>query len=78
MKLVVITQTVCPYCDRVKNFLHGQDINFSAVNVDNDKNAIEEYGVMSTPVTILFDEDEEIARVVGFNPPELAVLIEQL
>lgn len=78
MKLVVFTQNGCRPCAMVKNFLQGNDVEFETVNVSENPEAIEEHGIMSTPVTILFDEDEEIGRVVGFNPEDLEVLAEQL
>lgn len=80
MKLVVVSQNGCNPCTMVKNFLNGEGVEFESVNISETPDAIEEYGVMSTPVTILIDEEEgeEVARVAGFNPPQLEVLIEQL
>lgn len=80
MKLVVVSQNGCTPCTMVKNFLNGEGVVFDEVNITTNPEAIEEYGVMSTPVTILIDEDddEEIARVAGFDPPQLEVLISQL
>lgn len=79
MKLVVVSQNGCNPCTMVKNFLNGQEVEFESVNISETPEGIEQYGVMSTPVTILIDEDgEEVTRVSGFNPPQLEVLISQL
>lgn len=78
MYIVVVSQNGCNPCQMVKNFIKNEDIEFTEVNISTDSDAIEKYGVMSTPVTILFDGDEEIARVVGYNPPDIETLISQL
>jgi thioredoxin-related protein len=87
MELVVVSQNGCNPCNMVKNFLTNEkEVDFKVFNlttdefveVDGIKFTADELGVMGTPVTILFDGDEEVARVVGFNPPELEVLVDQL
>lgn len=86
MELVVVSQDGCRPCGMVKNLLEDREVDFRVFNLtidkfielDGVKITAEELGVMGTPVTILFDGDEEVARVVGFNPPELEVLVDQL
>lgn len=78
MNIKVISQNGCNPCQMVKNYLTEEGVEFEEVNISNDHDAIDVYSVMSTPVTILFDEDEEIARVNGFRPDDLDVLISQL
>lgn len=78
MNLIVITQNGCDPCQRVKNYLNDEDVQFETVNINEDRSAIDKYGVMSAPVTILMDEDEEVARVIGYQESEIDVLISQL
>lgn len=86
MKLVVVSQNGCMPCNMVKNFLKGNEVEFTEFNihvqdfveVEGEKLTREDLQVMSTPVTILFDGDEEIARVAGKDLGDLETLIEQL
>jgi thioredoxin 1 len=81
MKLVVVSQNGCNPCQQVKNFLKDEGVEFELVNISETPEAIEEYGVMSTPVTILIDEEddnEEIGRVNGFDEEAIEVLVDQL
>ena len=52
------------------------DIKVVKVNVDKHNDLAREYGVMSIPCLILFDEGKEIKRNVGFLPePKLKEFI---
>lgn len=85
MKLVVVSQNGCNPCTMVKNFLTNEEVKYFIFNLSIQE-SIEINGAkynkedfMGTPVTLLIDEDgEEIARVNGFSPPQLQVLIDQL
>ncbi len=78
MKLTVISQNGCNPCTMVKNHLDSLNADYDVINVSEDKDAIEKYNIMSTPVTLVLDGDEEIARVSGFKPDDLEVLVDQL
>ena len=79
MNILVFTQNGCNPCTMVKNYLTDQEIEFKAINVSENPQSGEEYGIMGTPVSILVDEDgEEVTRVVGFNPDQLDILASQL
>jgi glutaredoxin len=86
MKLVVVSQNGCVPCMHVKNFLKGNEVEFTEFNIhvqdeieiEGTKFTKEDLGIMSTPVTILFDGDEEIARVAGKDFGDLETLVEQL
>lgn len=78
MEIKVISQNGCSPCQMVKAYLNNENVEYMDINISNDPKAVDKYGIMSTPVTILVDEDEEIARVNGFNTSELDALIEQL
>jgi len=78
LKLTVISQNGCNPCTMVKNHLDSLNADYDVINVSEDKDAIEKYNIMSTPVTLVLDGDEEIARVSGFKPDDLEVLVDQL
>ena len=61
------------FCARVKEFLSQQGIEFTERNILTDETALEEleeYGVMTTPVTVI---DDEI--VIGFDQAKLELLL---
>jgi len=78
MNLVLLTQNGCNPCTMVKNYLNSEKASFEVVNISVESEAVEQYNIMSTPVLILLDGDEEIARVAGFKPSDIDVLIEQM
>src|SRR5688572_31683042 len=48
----------------------AQDMRVAKLNVDDNPNTAQRYGVMSIPTLILFVGGEERARVVGAKPKE--------
>jgi glutaredoxin len=89
MQLVVVTQNGCNPCTMLKDHLSREGIEFSAFNIHTDEHVVvadekltmDDLSIMSSPVTILFDDNEEIARVAGFKPSDTSdidVLIEQM
>lgn len=78
MKLIVLSQTTCAPCKILKNYLNSEEVEFTEINIDIEPEAIEKYGITSTPVTVLMDDEEEIVRVHGFSPDQIDDLIEQL
>jgi thioredoxin 1 len=46
------------------------DINIVKIDVDKYQDLAREYGVMSIPCLILFDNEKEIKRTLGFMPKE--------
>ena len=57
---------------------NNEEVEFTEYNITNSPEKIKEFEIMSTPVTILMDEDEEIARINGFSPDDLLALAEQI
>lgn len=52
MKLTVYTKTHCPFCDRVKELLDRRGVQYTAVCVDNNADALEflqDQGLRSVP-----------------------------
>lgn len=62
------------FCDKVKEFLSQEDVEFVERDVAQDDEALqdlEEIGIMTTPVTVI---DGEV--VVGFDKARLERLLE--
>lgn len=78
MELIVLSQNGCIPCKMVKQFLNSEEVDFIEYNISEEADKIEEFGIMSTPVTILMDEEGEVARVNGFSPDDLLTLAEQI
>lgn len=78
MEIIVLSQNGCVPCSMVKKYLANEGVDFREINISEAPSAVEEFGIMSTPVTILMDEGEEVVRVKGFAPDDLEALAEQL
>lgn len=79
MKLIKLHQPKCTPCQFVENFLQDQGVEYESIDVSEHPEVAGQYGVMSTPVTILLDDNgEELERSAGFNPPQLENLINKL
>ncbi|AKO92040.1 thiol reductase thioredoxin [Priestia filamentosa] len=77
-QLIKLYQPACNPCTMVSNFLNDQGIEHNSIDVTENPDVAAQYGIMSTPVTILLDEGVEIQRSNGFNPPELEEMVEKL
>ncbi len=64
----------CPYCETLKQFLKEKGIEFEAVDVSEDKEALDEMvkktGQMGVPVV-----DIDGQTVVGFNKEKIMELL---
>lgn len=68
----------CGPCKMMSPVLESitNDIKVVKVNVDKHNDLARQYGVMSIPSLILFDEGKEIKRNIGFMPePKLKEFI---
>ena len=73
-KVVIYSTSTCPYCKRAKEYLSRKGIDYTEINVaqdkENAKELIQKSGQMSVPVIII---DDEI--VVGFKQSRLDKLL---
>ncbi len=61
----------CKMFSPVFEELSGEyDFNFIKVNVDRSTDIAKEYGVMSIPTVILFENGKELKRNIGFMSKE--------
>lgn len=47
-----------------------ENINFLKVNVDENQELAQEFGVQGIPTLLVFKDGEETQRIVGFSPKE--------
>lgn len=77
--LLKLYQPSCRPCQMVSQFLESHNVKHEAINVLENTDVAVKYGIMSTPVTILLDDEgNEIQRVIGFKPQELEEMISKL
>lgn len=46
------------------------DVKFVSVDVDDEEELAEEYGVSTIPCLVLFDNGKEVSRNIGFMPKD--------
>ena len=54
----------------------GDKIKFFKVNVEEERELAQQYGIMSIPTLVLFKDGEEVLRLSGVRPKE--ALIEEI
>lgn len=78
-RLLKLYQPSCCPCQMVSQFLESHNVEHEAINVLENPDVAVKYGIMSTPVTILLDDEEnEVQRVIGYKPDELNEMISKL
>jgi thioredoxin 1 len=70
MKILVFTASWCNPCKALKQSLASQGIstNITFVDIDDEPELTQQYGIRSVPTTIVLDEkSKETARISGSN-----------
>jgi thioredoxin 1 len=79
MKIIKLEQPNCRPCMEVSLFLDSMGVKYESINILEQPHIAAQYGIMSTPVTILLDDNgNEVQRVVGNNRDELQKMISKL
>lgn len=79
MKLIKVQKEDCGACDKVEAFLQNQDVAYEKVDVYEDPSIALELKLMTVPITVVKnDEGEIVASSIGYNPGELAQLVEMV
>ena len=58
---------IAPMLDELSAKYEGQ-VTFVKVNVDNDPEVAQRFGVMSIPTLITFKDGQKVKQVAGFQP----------
>lgn len=78
MEIVLLSQDNCGPCKMLKKYMDREGIEFREINISKEPEQADKYGIMSTPVTILEDEGEEVTRFNGFSPDKVEEFAEYL
>lgn len=63
---------------KCRKFLQDNHVVFEEIDIYKQPELILQYGLTGVPVTLLIDvNNNELKRVVGYNPIELSELISQ-
>ena len=66
----VYTTDSCPWCDKVKNYLKSQNLEYTELNVQDDMEAREEMIKKSRQMGVpVLDIDDNI--IIGFDKPAI-------
>lgn len=63
---------LAPVLEQVSEEFAGQ-INFFNIDVDENENAAQEYGIMSVPALAVIKDGQKIDMMIGFQPKEILV-----
>jgi SPBc2 prophage-derived thioredoxin-like protein yosR len=78
-KLIKFEKENCKPCEFVTQYLNSKGVEFEAINAYNDPMRASKMKVRSVPTLMLIDtEGNEIKRIVGYNPQEIDLMIEEL
>lgn len=78
MRILVLTQDNCRYCEMTKRFLDNEEVDYDVVNMSDQPEYKDKYDVMGAPTVLLLDDEEVIAKSTGFIVDDLETMIEQL
>ncbi len=72
MKVTVYSTPTCPWCMKVKAFLKDQHIEFTSIDVSEDREKAQEMidktGQMGVPVTMIQGKDDaEEVSIIGYD-----------
>ncbi len=75
-KIIVYTTPTCAFCPMVKNFLKEKGVEYEEIDVNENKEALEEMkektGQIGVPVTLIGEE-----AIVGFNKKKIEELLKE-
>lgn len=58
---------IAPILDQVAQEKDGQ-LKIAKLDVDNNPNIAQKFGVMSIPTMVMFKNGREVSRIVGYHP----------
>ena len=77
-KIIKFEKNDCNPCAMVSDLLDKQGIVYEKINpFDNPELAVK-YKIRSVPTVILFEQDQELSRTIGFKPEELQEIMNSL
>lgn len=65
----------CVPCQMVGNFLNDKGVKYTEVNVYEDPETANRYGIQSVPVVVLLNDENVEEMIFGYNPDEIEELL---
>ncbi|MCK9530402.1 MAG: thioredoxin family protein [Gammaproteobacteria bacterium] len=65
LKIIVFSAPWCAACQILKKHMKEKAVEFEEVNIDEDVNAVSQYGIRSLPTTIALKDDEIVMQAIG-------------
>ncbi|WP_316821016.1 thioredoxin family protein [Pedobacter gandavensis] len=73
-RIIKFEKEDCSPCNMVSEYLDRKGIVYETINPFNDPELAMQFRVRSVPTVILMEAEQEMARVIGYKPEELAAL----
>ncbi|WP_316841778.1 thioredoxin family protein [Pedobacter gandavensis] len=73
-RIIKFEKEDCSPCNMVSEYLDRKGMVYETINPFNDPELAMQFRVRSVPTVILMEAGEELARVIGYKPDELAAL----
>ena len=77
-KIIKFEKEDCNPCVMVSAYFSSRNIAFEAINPFNNPELAMKYKVRSVPTTILLEEENELMRIIGYQPADLNLMIESI
>lgn len=73
-RIIKFEKEDCSPCNMVSEYLDRKGMVYETINPFNDPELAMQFRVRSVPTVILMEAEQELARVIGYKPEELAAL----
>lgn len=73
-RIIKFEKEDCSPCNMVSEYLDRKGMVYETINPFNQPELAMQFRVRSVPTVILMEAEQELARVIGYKPEELAAL----
>ncbi|ALL08864.1 thioredoxin family protein [Pedobacter gandavensis] len=73
-RIIKFEKEDCSPCNMVSEYLDRKGVVYETINPFNQPELAMQFRVRSVPTVILMEAEQEMARVIGYKPEELAAL----
>lgn len=76
-RIIKFEKQDCAPCKQVSEFLNRKGVSYETINAFDEPEVAAKYRVRSLPTVIILDQEEEVARTIGFKVDELNKIISE-
>lgn len=73
-RIIKFEKEDCSPCNMVSEYLDRKGVVYETINPFNQPELAMQFRVRSVPTVILMEAEQEMARIIGYKPEELAAL----